>query len=274
MTKYTDAKPKAVPHAQPKPRLNLTDDELFLLIDDNGGPAEDADDSGVHVEYRQYLLNKKLSMALEAKRSKQLRVEETPRRRRQRDHGKNGLRKNTLNRRLFDYLLTDNEPPLPTGASATPKAFDGIRFEIAIRMADMNRLIMHEEQLMDQLDEQCDQYRNLNQIYTRKLELEMCIEEVQRKLDAFAKDIIRIEMELFHVKHEIHQKCGILHNLQRMLQTDSDDDFLMTGDYDRILRSVRGGAKATSSPKKFYETSFSDGSFGPCDNSANKSLII
>lgn len=263
--------PEPVPRKVHK-NLNLTDDELFLLIDDDG---QDANDSGVHVEYRQYMLNKKLSLALEAKKSKQLRVDETPRRKR--DHGKNALRKNTLNKRMFSCLLSNKHQTVPSADAifnavrATPKAFDGVRYEIAIRMADMNQLISHEDELMDKLSVKCEQYRNLNKIYTRKLELEMCIEDVQRQLDVYAKDVIKIEMDLFNVKQEIHQKCGILHNLQRMLHTESEEAILMAGDYARILDSVRG---RNVTPKKSYGNCSSDGSFGPCDSSTNKSLII
>lgn len=64
---------------QPKhlPASNLSDDELFLLITDSS--AEDqhrttrqrqsragSDDSGVHIEYRQYVLNRKLQLSAEA----------------------------------------------------------------------------------------------------------------------------------------------------------------------------------------------------------------
>lgn len=268
MTNYANVKPLPM---KDNNRITSTDDELFLLIDDN---KDDANDSGIHVEYRQYLLNKKLDMALEAKKRKQLRVDETPRRKR--DQGKNVLRKNTLNKRLFAYLLTENynrpnDEAIFNPTRTTPIAFDGIRYEIAIRMTDMNQLIVYEEELTKKLSDKCEQYRNLNKTYTRKLELEMCIEEVQRQLDVYAKDIIKIEIDLFNVKHEIHQKCGILHNLQRILNADSDDDLLMAKDYTRILSSMRG-KKMT--PKKLYENSFSDGSFGPCDNSTNRSLII
>lgn len=258
MTKYPDFESINAVNAKVTP----TDDELFLLIDNNS----DVNDSGVHVEYRQYLLNKKLNMALEAKKSKKIRIEDTPRRKQElhQQQGKRALRKNTLNKRILSYMLSENYQMSNNDAYFTkpndnlPNAFDGIRYEIASRMAELNQLIFYEEDLTEQLTVKCEQYRDLNKIYTRKLGMEMCIEEIQRNLDLYAKDVIKLEMDLFNVKQEIHQKCGILHNLQRMLNAESDDDDLAK------IRQI----------ENLNQTFSCDGSFGPCDNSANKSFVI
>lgn len=259
--------------------MSLTDDELFLLIDNR----PDADDSGVHVEYRQYLLNKKLNLALEAKKSKQIVINETPRRklnRSRKEKGLNGLKSNSLNKRLLNYLMihdenykTENGAGLCSDSNqAQPKSFDGIRYEIAIRMAELNQLILYEEDLMDRLTGKCEKYRNQNKIYTRKLQLEMCIEDVQRNLNVYANDIIKTEMKLYEIQQEIQQKCGILHNLQRMLHTDSDPGVLL----DPCGANVKFESKFMEKRAENVceNNSFSDVSFGPCDNSANKSIII
>lgn len=259
-------------------KLAPTDDELFLLIDNK----TDENDSGVHVEYRQYLLNKKLNMALEAKKSRKIRIEDTPRRK-QEQHQRQGiqaLRKNTLNKRILSYMLSENCQMSNSDAYFTktneimPNAFDGIRYEIAIRMTELNELILCEEDLTEQLAVKCEQYRNLNKIYTRNMEVEICIEEIQRNLDSYAKDVIKFEVDLFNIKQEIHQKCGILHNLQRMLNAESDDeDMVLNGLESKITKSkIRKNQKQKL--HESYSMSEADGSFGPCDNSANKSFVI
>lgn len=260
-------------------KLSLTDDELFLLIDNR----PDADHSGVHVEYRQYLLNKKLNLALEAKKSKQIVINETPRRRLNRNRKEQNLtalKGNSLNKRLLNYLLLqdekykiDNGESLSTGKiNQQSNSFDGIRYEIAIRMAELNQLILFEEDLMDRLTVKCEKYRNQNKIYTRKLQLEMCIEDVQRNLNIYAKDIINLEMQLYEIQHEIRQKCGILHNLQRMLHTDSDHSVL----WDACTQNaqLKSNVKDRYAKSANEENSYVVDSFGPCDNSANKSIII
>lgn len=255
-------------------KLTPTDDELFLLIDDRN----EKDDSGVHVEYRQYLLNKKLNLALEAKKLKQHTIEETPKRRNPSKRLEfDSLRRNS---RLLNYLLENGQTAkfnenfrrdrLYDNANDYPKSFDAIRYEIAFRMAELNELIAYEEELMEGLAEKCERYRNQNQIYTRKLELEMCIEEVQRNLDVYAKEVIQSEIELYNVKHEIQQKCGVLHNLQRMLKVECHD----LGDRNECLFKTKND-RLKKRPKPFVRrNSLTDCSFGPCDNSANKSIII
>lgn len=205
------------------------DDELFLLIDN-----DNRSDSGVHVEYRQYFLNRKLNLAIEAaKNSKITSYESTPKRKSPRKRLQfDALRQNSLNDRLIKYLCHNEESmwPHPSGSGATDDGFCGIRREIDIRMGEMNELIAYEEMLMQQLTEQCEKYHRLNNKYMSKMHFELCIDEVQRCLDVCAKEIIRCELELQRVKDEIHQKCGILYNLQRMVNAEPRNEIRKLSD--------------------------------------------
>lgn len=198
--------------------LPSPDDELFLLIDN-----ENCSDSGVHVEYRQYCLNRKLNLAIEAaKNGKIASYESTPKRSLSRKRLQfDALRQNSLNDRLIKYLCHNEKS---VGSHAVDDRFCGIRREIDIRMDEMHELMAYEEMLMQQLTEQCEKYHRLNNKYVSKMHFELCIDEVQRCLDACAKEIIRCELELRRVKDEIHQKCGILYNLQRMVSTDASNE--------------------------------------------------
>lgn len=203
--------------------LPSPDDELFLLIDN-----DNCSDSGVHVEYRQYYLNRKLNMAIEAaKNGKIASYESTPKRTSPRKRLQfDALRQNSLNDRLIKYLCLNDKSmgPHRSDSDAVDDRFCGIRREIDIRMNEMHELMAYEEMLIQQLTEQCDKYHRLNNKYVSKMHFELCIDEVQRCLDACAKEIIRCELELRRIKDEIHQKCGILYNLQRMVSTDASNE--------------------------------------------------
>lgn len=226
------ALPPIIPHdlttqaRKPLPKIDeisSPDDELFLLIDN-----DNRSDSGVHVEYRQYYLNQKLNQAIEAAQSgSTVSYESTPKRTSSRRKLKfDALRQNSLNDRLIKYLCFNEDP-------MGPHRDDGIcsvRREIDIRMSEMHELIAYEEMLMHQLSEQCEKYHRLNNKYTSKMHFELCIDEVQRCLDVCAKEIIRCELELQRVKDEIHQKCGILYNLQRMVNSEPRPEIWKTSD--------------------------------------------
>lgn len=191
------------------------DDELFLLIGD-----EDCGESGVHVEYRQYYLNQKLNLAIEAaKIGKIASIESTPKCRSSRRKLQfDALRQNNLNDRLIKYLCHNrdiawNQRPI---SGHIGDRFCGIRREIDIRMAELHEMMAYEEMLMQQLSQQCEKYHRLNNKYMSKMHFEVRIDEVQRCLDVCAKEIIRCELELQRIKDEIHARCGILYNLQRM----------------------------------------------------------
>lgn len=205
------------------------DDELFLLIDN-----DNCSDSGVHVEYRQYYLNRKLNLAIEAaKNGKLTNYESTPKRTssRRKLHF-DALRQNSLNDRLIKYLCHNEESMWPhqLGAGTADDGFCGIRREIDIRIGEMHELIAYEEMLTQQLTEQCEKYHRLNNKYMSKMHFELCIDEVQRCLDVCAKEIIRCELELQRVKDEIHQKCGILYNLQRMVNAEPKNEIKNSSD--------------------------------------------
>lgn len=206
--------------------MSSPDDELFLLIDNDNNRS----DSGVHVEYRQYYLNRKLNQAIEAaKRGKIAAIESTPKHTASRKKLKfDALRQNSLNDRLIKYVCRNDEPTRSHCTDAVVAAddrFRGVRREVDIRMDEMHELIAYEEMLVQQRSEQCEKYHRLNNKYKSKMHFELCVDEVQRCLDLCAKEIIRCELELQRVKDEIHQKCGVLYNLQRMVNGDAGQQF-------------------------------------------------
>lgn len=279
---------------------NTTDDELFLLIDNKGSSrdgrssqpssnikhgTDDDLDSGVHVEYRQYVLNKKLN---ENKQLQSIRnavklqpTSETPKRKSRNRYDVDQLRLNSLNRKLLSPILSTTpmwnrknyqKESFPTSEIYyDTKRFDVIRSEIATRMDDMNQLLQYEKDVMVTLSERCAQYRAQNEKYNSgKNGLVMCIEEVQAKLDTYAKEIVENEFELFKIKLEITQKCGILHNLQRMLKMEEELSVNRN-------ESVNGSQMSTIKKKinnkiESTEVNFVDNIFEFCDN--NKSILV
>lgn len=210
--------------------VSSPDDELFLLIDN-----DNCNDSGVHVEYRQYYLNRKLNLAIEAaKNGRTVTYESTPKRTSSRRKLQfDALRQNSLNDRLIKYLCHTGEsmwPYRPQPIGTADDGFGGIRREIDIRMAEMHGMIAYEEMLMQNLTEECEKYHRLNNQYMSKMHFEMCIDEVQRSLDLCAKEIIRCELELQRIKVEIHHKCGILYNLQRMVNAEPRNEIRNASD--------------------------------------------
>lgn len=233
------------------------DDELFLLIDSNSGLAGHGD-SGVHVEYRQYYLNKKLSLAMAAKASQKCQqntISETPKLGK---YARGKLRENPLNKQLAKHFYTIGNSLLLQETHNHNEPLDSVHREIAVRMSEIYQLICYEQDLLKSLTLKCEQYRNQNKIYTTKLGLEMCIDEVQRNLDSYAKEIIENELALYEIKLEIRQKCGILYNLQRLLKSDSD-----RGD---TLKSTDRNASFTSNNDNNFFCDISDYN--------NKSIII
>lgn len=231
------------------------DDELFLVIDDNDSSGGERERS-VHVEYRQYYLNKKLDLAIATKAAAMAAVATSKkcnntvannnrakvqciksranRKSIPRKLEFDAHRQNSYNKRLIKYLCTNINQPSErcrnAGETANQTKANGrnaIEFEIDERMAEMYELIAREEQLMKTLSTTCERYRNQNDKYMTKLRLEMCIDEVQHNLDVYAKEIIESELELYKIQNEIQKKCGILYNLKRMVgnqpQVDSDD---------------------------------------------------
>lgn len=234
---------------------SMPDDELFLLINDNHSGNIDECDSNVHVEYRQYYLNKKLDLAIATKvaetttaatietkatnktKMKVQCIKSRPNRKSiSRKLEFDALRQNSYNKRLIKYLCTninqdnratDNTDKISDhhGDNGDSGARNAIQCEIDQRMIEMHELIKREEQLMKTLSNTCEQYRNQNDKYMSKLRLEMCIDEVQHNLDVYAKEIIEKELKLYQIQNEIHKKCGILYNLRRMVASNQSIDY-------------------------------------------------
>lgn len=253
-------------------------DELFLLIDSN----DDDRDSGVHVEYGQYILNQKCNASMRAKLcqkdmpNKESDYQETPKRKLYSNKQKKKLRENNLNSRLSRH---DLPPPgfFPEIEKSTSR-YEIIRLEILFRISDMRKLLNIENDLTKVLAKRCAQYRSQNEMYTAEIGLEMQIERIQANLSFFAKEIIRTELQLFETKMEIKQKQGIVRNLYRMLKEEEslcglvdgglliDDLFLMESSGQDICEKVKNCLSQEN------ELCFVDNIYEFCDN--DSSMIV
>lgn len=243
-------------------------DELFLLIDNN----DDDRDSGVHVEYGQYILNQKCNASMRAKLgqknlpNKDSDYQETPKRKLYSKKQKNKLRENNLNSRLFRHDLPP--PDFFSEIQKSPSRYEIIRLEILFRISDMRKLMKTENCLTKEISKRCAEYRSQNEIYTAKIGLEMQIERIQANLSFFAKEIIRNELQLFEVKMEIKQKQGIIRNLYRMLKEEESFDDLLS--MDNSGQDICEGMKICLSQEN--DLCFVDNIYEFCDN--NVSMIV
>lgn len=250
-------------------------DELFLLIDN----CDDDRDSGVHVEYGQYILNQKCNALMNAKlcqKDKHSDYQETPKRKLYSKKQKDKLRKNNLNSRLSKNAIPPPGYYAEIGKSSS--RYGIIRLEILGRLSDMRKLSKKENDLVKVLAKRCAQYRSQNEIYTAKIGLEMQIEQVQANLGFFAKEIIQNELQLYEIKMEIKQKQGIIRNLYRMLKEEEtiyghvgdglliDDLFSM----DNISKDICERAKKCLSQED--DVRFVDNIYEFCDN--DSSMIV
>lgn len=275
---------------KPFPIMIDSDDELFLIIDNNPSDANlltaIGSDSGVHMEYRQYILNQKLNTSQMAKNNlptqnsgESSRIEETPKRKLRSRQYYDQLRRNTLTKRLPTphSLFFQKRPAISFGRDR----LELIRQNIAQSVDDLNELIQYERQLVANLSVCCEQYRTQNKQYTMKVGLEMCIEEIQSNLDFYSKEIVNAEFDLFRTQMEINQKRSVLVNLQRMLETEQETE--SDNKLERLLSNGRhttnGKRKNRKLPKEQVsgvhcssDFEFVDNIYEFCDN--NKSIIV
>lgn len=210
---------------------SIPDDELFLVIDDKSGDGDSKNDSAVHVEYRQYFLNKKLQIATakaningSMAKSKFQRTEMAEKQKSiLRMHEFDEVHRKRFNKRLIKYLSNDFNQRMskyytePSHQLVTTGLNSAIHHEIDQMLPKLHELIAHEEHLMKRLSIKCEKYHNQNNKYMTKLRLELSVDEIQNNLDVYAKEIIDNELELYKLQNEIRKKCGILCSLQRMV---------------------------------------------------------
>lgn len=222
----------------------MSNDELFLMIDDGtiNKNNHNKNDSHVHVEYRQYYLNKKLDLAIAAAKVSVSNGNAIPSKRKSisRKLEFDARRQNCYNKRLIKHLCENiNRQQLHNRCTATNlannnKQSTSVHCEINKLMLELQQLTAYEEQLMKNLSIKCEKYRNQNNEYMTNLRLKLCIDEVQRNLDVYAKEIIENELELHRIQTEIQQKYQHLVNLTNQIEFthtqahDSDNTFYTT----------------------------------------------
>lgn len=281
--------------------LNLTDDELFLLIDDRQNKiaaksnpyTSDDQDSGVHVEYRQYVLNKKITDNMSARL---MQLAETPKRKLKTKHDLDRLRARSLVKTSATCSTPMRYRALSPGFGANQPNLrdrhDIISREVAERLVEMNRLLQYEAELEQSLRERSKQYKTQNQRYTLQNGLTASIDRIQAKLDAYTKEIVSNEFELFQIRLEISQKCGILHNLRRMMTSNVEPAMIKNGSDAQISQMVidrihmeniqqqlkaqeqTGGMKPLEEDEneQYVDVTFVDNIYEFCDN--NKSIVV
>lgn len=255
---------------------SMPDDELFLVIDDKSGDGDSENDSAVHVEYRQYYLNKKLQIATAKAnangmtKSKVQRIEMTAKRKSISGmHAFDDVQRKRFNKRLIKYLSDDFNQRVPKHCTepsyqlATTGLNSAIHDEIDQMLQELHELIALEENLMKGLSIKCEQYHNQNNKYITKLRLELSVDEIQNNLDGYAKEIIDNELELYKIQNEIRKKCGILCNLQRMVgKSDASID---------VNNGAERNRESLIRPKIINRNDDSGTFF---DSTINKSIII
>lgn len=258
------------------------DDELFLVIGNDRKCAASAsrdehDRSGgsVHVEYRQYCLNKKLDMAIAAAKATRdngtssatahaIAVDQTPPRRSiSRKLEFDVHRQNSFNKRLIKYLGENirqrNHVSMPSSAGS-----GAIHIEIDGIMAEIRALVDLEEELIKIYTDKCERYRTHNNKYKTTIRLELCVDEVQRTLEVYAKEIIDSELKLYRIQNDIHEKCSRLYVLQNALSNNV---------MDASSEQIRSKNAHENSAKYSDDTRFNDsGAF--VDSITDKTLII
>uniref|UniRef100_A0A182QT57 Ras-associating domain-containing protein n=1 Tax=Anopheles farauti TaxID=69004 RepID=A0A182QT57_9DIPT len=96
--------------------------------------------------------------------------------------------------------------------------FDLIRQEIDTKMAEMQHLLEHEEELLRRLKLKSAKFHAENQIYRSHIGLDFHVERLQQSIDRCAKEIIDIEQQLLETKMEIEEKSPLIDNLRALLE--------------------------------------------------------
>lgn len=209
----------------------ISNDELFLMIDDGiDGMSNQNDSNNVHVEYRQYYLNKKLDLAIAAAKVSVSSTSIKPLTSKHKSISRklefDARRQNCFNKRLIKNLRENinqrqkrNFRKMSTNQMHLANDDDDnkhtIYNEIERLMLDLQQLTDHEDHLLEQLSTKCERYRNQNNKYMTNLRLKLCIDEVQHKLDVHAKEIIENELELHEIQSKIQQKYDQLFKLTK-----------------------------------------------------------
>lgn len=222
----------------------ISNDELFLMIDDGGIDADNGNDNdkNIHVEYRQYYLNKKLDLAIAAAKVSVSSTSTKAAKTTTTTHHKSISRKlefdarqqNCFNKRLIKNLCENinqrhkrNQRRKMQSNRMQRNANDDntentMHIEIERLMSELQRLTDHEEHLLDELSTKCERYRNQNNKYMTNLRLKLCIDEVQHNLDVYAREIIENELELHEIQSNIQQKYDRLFKLTKRTELMSD----------------------------------------------------
>lgn len=151
-----------------------------------------------------------------------------------------------------------------------------VRNKLAQKNAEMNELYEREYILTKKLTNKCKLYKLQNELYTKSEEdLEISVGQIQRNIEAYAKEIIRTEHELLEVKNEIKNDISIVNNLKRLTLESDPNECGVPIEAEKILKPVANTevTPAVPIPETVGEQMlFVDNIYEFCDN--NASLLV
>lgn len=255
-----------------------TDDELLLVIENDEvevKPGHVDNDSGNGSIGKSS--EGKVVVVSDASTSSDDAITVTPKRKHRSLRDYDSLRKHSLNnRKILEKLDLSfpsfDETKFRNANKNRGDKFDGIRFEIMLKMSEMKQLLVREEMLLTQIQMQCAKYRAENELYnSRKHVDDLRVDEIQNNLEVFAREIVENEQELFATKLEVEQKAKTLHELKALLEVrDSEEEMRK----EMIMAENRAKVQEQRIRRRasMEKLEFIDNIYEFCDN--NKSVLI
>uniref|UniRef100_A0A336LZ73 CSON005832 protein n=1 Tax=Culicoides sonorensis TaxID=179676 RepID=A0A336LZ73_CULSO len=271
-----------------------TDDELLLVIENKEYIDEKPDIKQVDNDSGNGSIGKSIEdkhETVESDNSSNFTdpITVTPKRKHKSLRDFNALRKHSLNNRkmfdginvefseLMDFPVFDEKQYRKSNKNRADK-FDGIRFEIMLKMSEMKQLLIREEMLLTQIQMKCAKYRAENELYNSRMHVaDLHVDEIQKNLEVCAQEIIENEHELFRTKLEVEQKANVLHELKTLLEMHDKEEEQLKAKIvsDQKLQEMDDANKNDFPHRRrlsMEKLEFIDDIYEFCDN--NKSIII
>lgn len=182
------------------------EDEIFLVIENKNNMQSD-NDSGVFIS---------------KKPESKMTISETPKRKYRAAKNYDDVKKHIINQTHANQVT-------PQEFSRASFRFDQIRQEIRKKMVEMEQLLQQEKTLLHKIHEKTVHYNNENSLYNSNanfLNFDIEIDEIQRKLQDCANDIIMDEKELFTIKIKVEETSKTLSYLKGVVGRHQSNDCL------------------------------------------------
>lgn len=222
------------------------DDELFLVIENN-----DDLDSGVHFESNKRPTSQLTEMQQICSSVEMTEVLlETPKRKKRFQRNFEDLKRHTLTTQFTSEAMSsadhNQREKTPTVFLENPDfrrtslQFDTIRREIIVKMNDLKGLLQKEEDLIVNLEGKCEKYKRENEVYGKKLGVQLNVDEIQTNLNDYAKDIAQHLSSLYQTKLEIRENYLVLDDLKEMLVDKDPISGFGTAEFNRLVENKFG----------------------------------